>query len=202
MSDEFEELIMKITEEIETFYPRNQAEWRDWLEANHITKQSVWLIYYKKKTKIPSLVWSDAVDEAICFGWIDSKIKPIDDEKFMQFFSKRKPKSVWSKVNKAKVERLTAAGLMKEAGFKAIETAKQNGSWTILDEVEDDSIPIDLVNELKKIKGGMDYFQSLSKSNRKMYLHRIAVAKREETKQKRINETIEEISNYLSSQNS
>lgn len=188
--------------EIETFYPRSQAEWRDWLEVNHSTKQSVWVIFYKKKTKIPSLVWSDAVDEAICFGWIDSKIKPIDDEKFTQFFSKRKPKSVWSKVNKAKVERLTAAGLMTEAGLKAIEIAKQNGSWTILDEAEDDSVPQDLVNELQKIKGGMDYFQSLSKSNRKMYLHRIAVAKRPETKQKRIAEMIRKISDFIASKTS
>lgn len=188
--------------EIETFYPRSQAEWRDWLEANHITKQSVWVIFYKKKTKIPSLVWSDAVDEAICFGWIDSKIKPIDDEKFMQFFSQRKPKSVWSKVNKAKVERLAAAGLMTEAGLKAIEVAKQNGSWTILDEAEDDTVPQDLVNELQKIKGGMDYFQSLSKSNRKMYLHRIAVAKRPETKQKRIADMIREISDFIASKRS
>lgn len=182
---------MKITEEIETFYPRSQAEWRDWLEANYIAKQSVWVIFYKKKTKIPSLVWSDAVDEAICFGWIDSKIKPIDDEKFMQFFSKRKPKSVWSKVNKAKVERLTAAGLMKEAGFKAIEIAKQNGSWTILDEAEEIIFPEDLQKGLQAIPNAYENFQAFSKSAKRNILQWLQLAKRAETRQKRINEIIE-----------
>lgn len=182
---------MKITEEIETFYPRNQTEWRDWLEANHIAKQSVWVIFYKKKTKIPSLVWSDAVDEAICFGWIDSKIKPIDDEKFMQFFSQRKPKSVWSKVNKAKVERLTAAGLMKEAGLKAIEIAKQNGSWTILDEVEEIIFPEDLQKGLQAIPNAYENFQALSKSAKRNILQWLQLAKRTETRQKRMNEIIE-----------
>jgi len=118
-------------EVVEKFYPKSRHEWREWLQNNHAIKQSVWLIYYKKKSNIPTVIYSEAVDEALCFGWIDSKAKPLDEEKFMQFFSKRKPNSVWSKVNKEKIDRLTREGLMTKAGFETVEKAKQNGSWTI-----------------------------------------------------------------------
>jgi uncharacterized protein YdeI (YjbR/CyaY-like superfamily) len=115
----------KMEKEIETFYPRSRQEWRDWLQDNHAKKQSVWLIYYKKNSNVSTILYSDAVDEALCFGWIDSKSKPIDEHKFMQFFSKRKEKSVWSKVNKEKIERLAKEGLMTNAGYEIIEKAKQ-----------------------------------------------------------------------------
>jgi uncharacterized protein YdeI (YjbR/CyaY-like superfamily) len=114
--------------DIETFYPTSQQAWRMWLQENHRSKQSVWLVCYKKKANIPTVMWSDAVDEAICFGWIDSKRITIDDDKFMQFFTKRKPNGTWSKVNKEKIKQLTDKGLMTEAGFECIEKAKQNGS--------------------------------------------------------------------------
>ncbi|NEJ83929.1 hypothetical protein GR268_46655, partial [Rhizobium leguminosarum] len=84
---------------IESFYPSNRQQWREWLHENHDKKQSVWLIHYKMKSSMPTISWSEAVDEALCFGWIDSKAKPIDEEKYMQFFSKRKAISTWSKVN-------------------------------------------------------------------------------------------------------
>ena len=86
--------------EVETFCPKSRQEWRDWLHDNHDKKQSIWLIYYKKKSNAATIIYSEAVDEALCFGWIDSKSKPLDEEKFMQFFCRRKEKSVWSKVNK------------------------------------------------------------------------------------------------------
>ena len=100
----------KMEKEIETFNPRSRQEWREWLQDNHDIKQSIWLIYYKKKSNNPTVLYSEAVDEALCFGWIDSKAKPLDEEKFMQFFSKRKANSVWSKVNKEKIDRLTKEG--------------------------------------------------------------------------------------------
>ena len=90
--------------EIESICPNSRQAWREWLEANHESKQAVWLIYYKKKSNLPTVLYSDAVDEALCFGWIDSKAKPIDEEKYMQFFTKRKPKSIWSRINKEKIE--------------------------------------------------------------------------------------------------
>lgn len=177
--------------EIETYCPKSQTEWRQWLEENHQSKQSVWLIYYTKKSTIPSLSWSEAVDEALCFGWIDSTRKKIDDFSFMQFFSKRKPKSNWSKINKEKVANLIEQGLMTEAGLVSIETAKQNGYWTILDEVEELIIPKDLEIAFEKYKGSKDYFLSLSKSTRKIILSWIVLSKKQETRQKRIDEVVE-----------
>ncbi|WP_440135016.1 YdeI/OmpD-associated family protein, partial [Chitinophaga sancti] len=91
-----------------TFCPANRQEWRQWLQENHENAASVWLVYYKKKANRATLSWSEAVDEALCFGWIDSTARPIDEEKFMQFFTKRKAGSAWSKINKEKVKRLTA----------------------------------------------------------------------------------------------
>lgn len=114
--------------DIETFYPKNRTEWRAWLQANHNSKQSVWLIYFKKGLGFPAVLYNEAVDEALCFGWIDTKLKPVDEEKFMQYFSKRKAKIVWSKVNKEKILRLIDQGLMTKAGEDSIEVAKQNGS--------------------------------------------------------------------------
>lgn len=177
--------------EVETFCPTSQSDWRKWLSKNHNLRQSVWLVCYKKKSNQPTINWSDAVDEALCFGWIDSKRIPIDGEKFMQFFSKRKPNGTWSKVNKDKVKQLIDKGLMTKAGLKMIETAKQNGSWTILDEVEELKIPKDLAKEFKIKKGSFGFFSSLSKSVRKAILQWVVLAKRPETRQKRITEIAE-----------
>lgn len=178
-------------DKLETFCPASQQEWREWLKENHNSKQFVWLICYKKRANIPTIFWSDAVDEALCFGWIDSTRKTIDDERFIQFFCKRKPNSNWSKINKAKVVRLIQDGLMQPAGYKSIETAKQNGSWTILDEVEELVIPPDLEKAFQNHKEAKEYFLSLSKSAKKIILYWIVSAKRPETRQNRINEIAE-----------
>lgn len=177
--------------EIETFYPKNRNEWREWLQQNHRTKQSIWLIYYKIKSNIPTILYSEAVDEALCFGWIDSKAKSVDHQTTMQYFTKRKPNSVWSKVNKAKVERLTAAGLMTKAGFEAIETAKENGSWTILDDVEELIIPPDLEHAFLDHPNAKAYFLGLSRSDKRNMLQWLKLAKRPETRQKRIAELVD-----------
>jgi len=176
--------------DLETFYPTNRQEWREWLAENHRSKQSIWLVCYKKKTNIPTLSWSEAVEEALCFGWIDSTRNTVNDEKFVQLFSKRKAKSTWSKVNKEKVLLLIEQELMTQAGHESIEIAKQNGSWIILDEVEALSIPPDLDEALKANPDSMDYFLSLSKSVKKGILQWIVLAKRTETRAKRINEIV------------
>ena len=116
--------------EIETFYPASRQEWRRWLKANHAKKQSVNLIMYRKESGVPTITWSEAVDEALCFGWIDSTRRPIENEKFKQLFSRRKPGSTWSKINKEKVKQLIEKGLMTKAGMDCIERAKQNGGKT------------------------------------------------------------------------
>ncbi|MFN3404977.1 MAG: YdeI/OmpD-associated family protein [Cytophagaceae bacterium] len=174
--------------QIEEFYPKTVIAWRKWLEKNHAVKESVWLVMYKKSSSKPSVSWAEAVEVALCFGWIDSKKMAIDHEKSIQFFSKRKVKSTWSKINKEKVEKLIEAGLMTQAGMQAIEIAKKNGAWNILDEVEKLIIPSDLEKAFKNYKGSKNYFESLSKSSRKVLLQWIALAKRPETRQKRIEE--------------
>lgn len=178
-------------EEAETFCPASRQEWRQWLEENHQSKPSIWLIYYKKKSNQPTLSYSEAVDEALCYGWIDSIKKKLDEDRFTQFFCKRKPSSGWSKVNKGKISVLIEQGLMMPAGLKSIEIAKQNGSWVILDEVEELKIPADLALAFKSKKGAQDFFVSLSKSLQKQMLQWVAFAKRAETRQKRIDEIAE-----------
>lgn len=172
--------------EIETICPKNQAEWRKWLENNHIVKDAVWLIAYKKSSGISSVLWEETVDVALCYGWIDSVRKPIDHEKYMQYYGKRKPNGTWSKINKEKIEILIAEGLMTEAGLKTIETAKENGSWTILDEVEALIVPADLLQAFEKHEGAESFFVSLSNSRKKILLAWIVFAKRPETRSKRI----------------
>ncbi len=174
--------------EAEIFYPKSQAAWRQWLEENHLSKQSVWLVFYTKSSVKTSVTWSEAVDVALCFGWIDSKKVRIDKETSHQFFSKRKPQSTWSKINKEKIRQLIENGLITQAGLDSIEVAKQNGSWTILDEVEELIIPNDLEKAFRKHNGSKDYFLSLSKTIRKMMLASLVLARRPETRQKRIDE--------------
>lgn len=179
---------MAITEHV---YATTRKEWRKWLSENHDKKQGVWLIQYKKSTGKPSLAWSEAVDEALCFGWIDSIKKKRDEESTIQFFGKRKATSTWSKINKEKANQLIENGLMTPAGLTTIETAKRNGSWTILDEVEALKIPRDLITAFNLRKGSKSYFDRLSKSTRKAILQWLVLAKRPETRQKRIDEIAE-----------
>lgn len=181
--------------EPEVFYPKTLAAWRKWLEKNHVSKQAVWVVFYTKASENKSLTWSEAVDVALCFGWIDSKKIKIDEETSHQFFSKRKPKSTWSKINKQKIQRLIANKQMTAAGLKCIEIAKENGSWTLLDEVEELIIPTDLEAALKSKSKAFDYFLGLSKSSKKILLAWLVLARRAETRQNRINEIVVHASN-------
>ncbi len=180
--------------EAEEICPKNKQEWREWLELSHKEKDAVWLVFYKKSSPNFNLSWSESVDEALCFGWIDSTKKTVDNERFKQYFSKRKPKSNWSKVNKDKVKNLIDQRLMKEAGYKSIKVTKENGSWVFLDAVENLEIPKDLEQELKSQKGAMEYFENLTKSFKKSLLYWVVSAKRDETRNKRIMEIVENAS--------
>lgn len=148
-------------------------------------------MYYKKKSNVATLSWSEAVDEALCFGWIDSTKKTLDEHTFTQFFCKRKPTSTWSKINKGKVEQLIEQGLMMPAGYKSIETAQQNGSWTLLDQAEELILPDDLAIALQTYIGAEDFFLSLSKSAKKAILQWLVLAKQPATRQKRMTEIAE-----------
>lgn len=174
-----------------SFCPSNKDEWREWLEKNHKKEESIWLIFYKKKSANFNLSWSQAVDEAICFGWIDSVKKSLDEERYIQYFTKRKPTSIWSKINKNKVETLTKQGLMSDAGLKCVRIAKENGSWTILDTVEKLIIPEDLEHKFQQYPNSKDYFQSLSVVIRKRLLYWVISAKKKDTREKRIGEIAE-----------
>lgn len=183
--------------DIEQFYPKSQTEWREWLRENHLSKQCVWLVFYKKNSGISTITWSDAVDEALCFGWIDSVKKKLDEERSIQFFSRRKANSTWSKINKAKVEQLILDGKFSKAGHDCIAIAKQNGSWNILDEVEELIIPKDLEKEFKTKAGSKTFFLSLSRSTRKAMLQWLVLAKQKETRRRRVKEIAELASKQL-----
>jgi len=179
-----------------SFCPTSRKDWRQWLRKNHKSCESVWLVLYKKNTGVPTITWNEAVNEALCFGWIDGKRVSMSDEKFKQFFCKRKPKSTWSKINKEKVEVLIRRRMMTKAGYEAIAVAKQNGSWNVLDEVEALTIPNDLEIAFKKNPASRSTFLSMSKSTRKLLLVKLMFSKRPETRKARIGEIIHACQHY------
>jgi len=174
-----------------TYYAKDRKAWRKWLEKNHKTATGVWLIYFKKdsgKTRVP---YADAVEEALCFGWIDSTSNPIDEHSYMQLYTPRKAKSGWSKLNKDRIESLTEQGLMMPAGQEKIDEAKKNDTWSKLDDIESFTIPPELAKAFKENKKAAIFFETLGKTNKKYILYRINGAKRLETKAQRIAEIIE-----------
>lgn len=189
--ESFKQNLMELKDGIKTFYAKDENAWRKWLEENHSKEVSVWLLIYKKQSDTPSIYYDEAVNQALCFGWIDSKANKKDEKSYYQFFAKRNPKSNWSKINKGKVEKLIAQGLMAVAGFAAIETAKQNGTWTALDEVDNSIIPGDLQKEFDKNQTAFKNFEAFPRSSKKGILEWILNAKKPETRQKRIAETVE-----------
>lgn len=174
----------------EEFYFKNDTEWRQWLHENHAKSDGVYLIFYKVNSEFESMRWEEAVQVAICYGWIDSTVKRIDDDRRRQLFTPRKAKSVWSKLNKTYIEKLTLENLMHESGLAKIEIAKQNGSWTSLDSVENHEIPEDLQLAFNKNETAFANYQNFSPSYRKSYLYWLNHAKREETRNARILEII------------
>lgn len=174
---------------IKTFYAKDQESWRRWLEKNHEKETSLWLILYKKDSDTPSVYYPEAVDEALCFGWIDSKANKRDDKSYYLFFAKRNPKSLWSKVNKEKVAKLLKANKIAKAGLEAIAQAKKTGTWSGLDKVENLEMPEDLKKALSKNKPALTHFEAFPKSVKKAILEWIQNAKKPETRLKRIEET-------------
>lgn len=176
--------------EVKVFYAKTQADWRQWLAENHEREVSVWLVLYKKDASGYNLSHSSAVDEALCYGWIDSLTNKRDEESRYQFFSKRKPKSNWSAINKNKALKLIEDGLMREAGLQCIETAKANGMWDALNDVENIIVPEDLKRELEAHKIALTNWETFPRSSKKAILKWISEAKREETRINRVSETI------------
>jgi uncharacterized protein YdeI (YjbR/CyaY-like superfamily) len=164
--------------------------WRAWLAENHDKVDEIWLVYYKKESGIASLDYAETRDEALCFGWVDSLIKRIDDTKYVRKFTPRKDSSKWSKVNKTQVQALTKAGRMTEHGLKKVEAAKRSGSWDnpVQKPSMDFKMPPEFTQALKNHPQAEKTYNSLSPSHQKQYLGWIVTTKRPETRQKRINE--------------
>ncbi|MGL4561570.1 MAG: YdeI/OmpD-associated family protein [Brevinema sp.] len=171
-----------------TFTPHSRQEWREWLEKHSQKETSIYLVYHKKNTGIPSLTWSEAVKEALCFGWIDSTKKRIDDNTYQQLFTPRNPKSTWSKINKEYIEELETQGLMTDYGREKVQIAKKNGSWTALDDCYNMVIPEDLQNMLSPVL--LKNFHSLSDSKKTEILMQLHHKKRPDTRQKFITDLI------------
>jgi len=170
---------------------KNRNEWRKWLEINHKNIKEVWLIHYKKPSNKKSINHFEAVEEALCFGWIDSKLKKIDEERFILRYSPRKQKSVWSKINKEKAEELITSGKMTKSGLEKIKDAKKQGLWdTAYTNLVKDRLPSDLKNSLMQNKTAWINFQKFANSYRNMYIGWVKGAKTQETRKRRINEVV------------
>ncbi|GAB3641907.1 YdeI/OmpD-associated family protein [Spirosoma arcticum] len=171
---------------IEAIHAPTRADWRHWLADNHATEKSVWLKIYRKDGDTGSVTYAEAVDEALCFGWIDSSAKKGDDQYYLQYFTKRNPKSNWSRVNKDKVEKLTKAGLITDAGQAMIDLAKRTGTWTALDEVNNLISPPDLQESLDANPTAKGYFDNFPRSAKRGVLEWLLNAKMPATRAKRI----------------
>ncbi len=180
---------MTIAAPANSFHPLSRAEWRAWLAANHSRREGLWLISYKKATGKPRVDYDDAVEEAICFGWIDSKANELDDERSMLWFAPRKAGTGWSKPNKERVARLLHAGLMAPPGLAKVEAAQRDGSWNALDAVEALEIPPDLAQAFTAYAAAQANFDAFPRSVKRGILEWIASAKRPATRASRIEET-------------
>ncbi len=186
-----------ILETTEQFTPTSRAQWRAWLEKNHKTKERIWLVFFKKATKKPTLTYDESVEEALCFGWIDSLPRKLDEERHMLLFTDRKPKSPWSGLNKTRLEKLIAAGLMQAAGLEKVEIAKKNGAWESFDAAETLSEPEDLTALLNQNAVARTNWNAFAPSARKGILFWLSTAKRPETRTKRLLEIVEKAAQNL-----
>lgn len=172
-------------------YIKTRAEWRKWLQQNHQSSSGIWLIFYKKHTGKPSLEYDVAVEEALCFGWIDSIIKKIDEERYVKKFTPRKSSSRWSDINKKRILKLEKQGLMTEAGHSVVEATRKSGLWDKSDRPTISfDVPDDLKNALEKNRKAQTFFNQLAPSYRKQFIGWIMVAKQQETRECRIRESI------------
>ncbi len=164
----------------------SRAQWRAWLVANHATARGVWLCSWRRHTGRPVCPYPDAVEEALCFGWIDSTVNQLDDDRGLQLMTPRKPKSTWTRLNRRRVEEMEAAGLMTDAGRRAVEVARANGWWTILDPVEDLIEPDDLAVALDAVPPAREAWDGFPPTARRQMLFWVVSAGRPETRAARV----------------
>jgi len=173
---------------------KNRAAWRAWLDRNYNKKKEIWLAYYKKNTGKTSVTYEEALEEGLCFGWIDSTVNRLDAERYMQKWTPRKPKSIWSASNKNRIKKLIAEGRMAAPGLAAVAIAKKNGSWRALDRIDPEpEIPADLAAAIEADLHAKANFGSVSMSQKKMLFWWIIGAKQPETRARRITRGLEMI---------
>lgn len=179
---------------LQSYYPKTRKEWRSWLQKNYNNSPGIWLIYYKVGKRQPRLPYDDMVEEALCFGWIDSLPRKLDDERSMLLFTPRKPKSVWSDLNKARAKKLISNRSMTEAGLQKINAAKKDGSWLTLTQshitANLNQLPEDLLKAFNEKKQALENFKAFSPSVRKQFMFWINSAKTSDTRNKRLQQTV------------
>jgi uncharacterized protein YdeI (YjbR/CyaY-like superfamily) len=176
--------------ELEQLHPETRAEWRAWLAAHHHDSPGVQLVQWRASTGRSQISYDDIVEEALCFGWIDSKANVLDEERAMITMTPRRPGGTWARTNKDRVDRLIADGLMTDAGLRLIEQAKADGSWTFLDDIEALIVPDDLDAALDRDPAARANFDAFPPSAKKQILYWIKTAKKPETRLRRIDETV------------
>jgi len=183
---------------MEHVYVKTRAQWREWLTRNHDRNKGIWLVFFRKGTQKPTLTYDEAVEEALCFGWIDSIIKKLDDERYLRKVTPRRAGSRWSSANRKRIEKLMQQGLMTESGIALVEAAKDTGHW---DEPERSGfsfeIPVELARALKRNRKAREFFDQLAPSSRKQIIGWIATAKRRETRERRAREAIAKLAQGL-----
>jgi uncharacterized protein YdeI (YjbR/CyaY-like superfamily) len=170
--------------------PRSRADWRRWLASNPDRDEGLWVVYRKKSSDLGGPIYGDLVEEALCFGWIDSQVRRVDDDRVMQWFSPRRAGGLWSALNKERIARMVGEGLMTPRGQAAIDAAKADGSWSQLDDIDALVMPADLEDALAAAPEAQTAYEALSESATKQYLWWIQSAKRPATRAGRIEETI------------
>ena len=169
---------------------RSRQEIRDWLEANHEIATTIWLVTFKKHAATKYVPYGDVVEELLCYGWIDTRTRRLDQDRTMLLAAPRKPGSTWSAANKKRITKLERAGLMTEAGREKIDAARRDGSWNYLDDIENLVIPDDLASALNQNDTARRAFDGFNKSAKKVILLWIKTAKRSDTRAKRVRETV------------
>lgn len=170
----------------EQVFVSSRSEWREWLAANADTSPGIWLVTHKRATGLPAPSYDDVVEEALCFGWVDSTVRTRDELTGMQLVTPRRPRSTWAITNKERVARLTAAGLMTERGLRAVAVAQENGSWSALESVERMDVPEDLAAALAADPIAAGNFKALPPGSVRQHLWWVVSAKRPQTRAQRI----------------
>jgi uncharacterized protein YdeI (YjbR/CyaY-like superfamily) len=181
-----------VRDDAEQVAPAGREDWRAWLVEHHEQPDGIWLVYTKKKAAGPGdLTYDEAVEEALCFGWIDSKVQTLDAERFRQWFSPRRPGSIWSALNKQRVDKVVAEGRMTPAGQAKVDAARADGSWSQYDDVDAGIVPGDLREAFERHPGAIEGFDGLTPSARKQVLFWVSSAKRAATREQRIERAAE-----------